>query len=282
MAQAGRWLQGDDIRQSCSVVRGLFGRRLQSCANQMRLAFYSDQEIAANAPIDERVLRLIGVRRPQIGYVSSSPDPERSYFERKRAYYERLGADLTVYLDATSSDLDRDLGALGRCDAIHLTGGNTFAFLRWLKARRILQMLRAYATEDRGVVIGTSAGAILMTPTAETALLCGDTRPPGAVDDEALGLVAFHFWPHYVPGAERVASVQSSIRKFPALYACGDGTGIVISGAQVELYGAVSIAQPVAADGDGLSAKARVAPICAERVGPRLRDIFALAGRSRR
>jgi dipeptidase E len=215
----------------------------------MRLAFYSDQEIAANAPLDARVLRLIGLPRPRIGYVSSSPGQERFDFARKRDYYSRVGAELDVYIDAESGDLDRELKALAACDAIHLSGGNTFLFLRWLKARSVLPVLRTYAREDRGVIIGASAGAILMTPSVATAVLCGDVRPAGPVADEALGLVDFYFWPHYAPGARLEASVRAAIPDDAMVYACEDGTGVVVDGDRVELRGAVPIAlQPAAAD----------------------------------
>lgn len=201
----------------------------------MRLALYSDQEIAANAALDERLLRLVGVRRPRIGYVSSIPDPYRSYFENKRQYYRRLGADLTVYVDSESVALDKDLKNLVGCDAIHLSGGNTFAFLHWLKAREVLPMLRAYAIEDRGVLVGVSAGAILMTPSIETALLCGDVRLTDVADDEGLGLVDFHFWPHYQPGVE----LDFPLERCGVLYGCEDGTGIIVDGTSIELHGAV-------------------------------------------
>lgn len=209
----------------------------------MRLALYSDQEVPANAAIDERVLRLIGVVRPRIGYVSAAPDPERSDFERKRRYYEKLGADLAAYVDSDTGDLERALAELFRCDAIHLGGGNTFSFLRWLKARCVLPWLGAWAAEGRGVLIGVSAGAILMTPAVGTATLCGDVREPGPIDDDALGLVGFHFWPHYVPGAEQAPASRAVIESLPALYACEDGAGIVVDGADIELYGAVQIAR---------------------------------------
>lgn len=216
----------------------------------MRLAFYSDQEIAANAPLDERVLRLVGARHPRIGYVSSSPGQERLDFARKRDYYNALGVELAVYIDAVSSDFGQTLAALAACDAIHLGGGNTFLFLRWLKARSVLPVLHAYARQDRGVLIGASAGAILMTPSAGTALLCGDARPPGPVDDAALGLVDFYFWPHYVPGAELEAPVRDGIPDGAVVYACEDGTGVVVDGDRLELHGAVPITlRPDAADG---------------------------------
>jgi dipeptidase E len=212
----------------------------------MRLALYSDQVIAANAAMDERVLRLVAVRQPRIGYVSSVPDPSRFYFEQKRAYYHRLGAELTMYVDSESKDLEGDLQTICSCDAIHLTGGNTYTFLRWLRARRVLPILRSYALNDRGVLIGTSAGAILMTPTIETALLCGDVRPADFTDDEALGLVDFLFWPHYRRGAKLSVPLDPG----RVVYGCEDGAGIIVDGVAVELHGAVPVPQqPVAADG---------------------------------
>jgi len=39
----------------------------------LRLALYSDQVIPRNAAVDKRVLRLIGVTNPRVGYVSSAP-----------------------------------------------------------------------------------------------------------------------------------------------------------------------------------------------------------------
>ena len=213
---------------------------------EMRLALYSDQEIAANAAMDERVLRLIAVRRPRIGYVASAPDPSRSYFDHKRAYYHRLGAELTMYIDSESTDLEGDVQALCTCDAIHLSGGNTFTFLHWLRARGLLTPLHAYALAGRGVLIGASAGAILMTPNIQTAVLCGDVRPQDFTDDQGLGLVDFLFWPHY----QRGAKVSIPLDQARLVYGCEDGAGVIVDGAAVELHGAVPIAQqPVAADG---------------------------------
>lgn len=210
----------------------------------LRLALYSDQVIAENSVIDERVLRLIGVSRPRIGYVSSSPDPDRVYFDEKHAYYANLGAELTSYIDSETTDLDGALQILLSCDAIQLTGGNTFSFLRWLKARRVLPVLCGYAKRG-GVLIGTSAGAILMTPAITIATLSGDMPDSIVVDETAMALVGFHFWPHYIPGAELEPNAVRVLRKLPNAYACPDGSGLIIDGSQTELYGSVRLLSPV-------------------------------------
>ena len=88
-----------------------------------------------------------------------------------------------------------------------------------------------------------------MTPSAATAALCGDARPSGPVDDGALALVDFYFWPHHVPGATLDASVRAALPDAALVYGCADGTGVLVDGDRVELHGAVPIApQPAGVD----------------------------------
>ena len=202
-----------------------------------KLALYSDQEISANAEMDARVLRLIGQPQPRIGYIAATRDPERIYFRRKADYYARIGANLTVCVDSGSGTSEAEWSRLLSCDAIHLSGGNTFSFLSRLQRRSVLPLLARYVSEG-GVLIGVSAGAILMTPSVNSALLCGDVRDEQLMDDAGLGLVAFHFWPHF--DSESVTRDQSRLAStIPDLYACPDGSGIVIDGEVVERFGRV-------------------------------------------
>lgn len=201
-----------------------------------RLALYSDQ-YCVNRSMDERLLRLMAVARPRIGYVASAPDPQRVYFDRARAYYAELGAELALYIDSETEFPATVMDALAECDAIHLSGGNTFAFSHWLKTCGLLAPLRRYA-RGKGVLIGVSAGAILMTSCVETAALCGDVAELPLSEHESLGLVQFGFWPHYTPGAGPGEAGGVAPR---VLYACPDGAGVVIDGPSVQTYGAVAV-----------------------------------------
>ena len=206
----------------------------------LRLALYSDQEIEANALMNDRVLDLIGVSSPRIGYVSSAPDHDRSYFNHKRAYYAELGIELTCYIDSELPNIEQELVSLTECDGIHLTGGNTYSFLRWLKVRGVLPAISQYAKAG-GVLIGASAGSILMTPTIEIAELSPDTPDPSMVDYSALGLAEFHFWPHYTHGSNLSPEAQRIVRRLGKVYGCPDGSGIVIDGECVERIGSVEL-----------------------------------------
>ncbi len=208
----------------------------------LRLAFYSDQEIPLNAAVDERVMALIGKSRPRIGYVASTPDPERRWFERKRAYYAALGVGLGPYVDAVTPPVDGAWVELMNSDAIHLSGGDTYRFLDWVQRNGLDARLRDYALSGK-VLIGVSAGAMLMTPSLRTASLCGDD--PGALSPEAhaLGLVPFHVWPHYRPEQGWRPESRARVADAAPVYAVPDGSGIVVEGAQVEFIGHVTALQ---------------------------------------
>lgn len=204
----------------------------------MRLALYSDQEIVSNREMDARLLELIGRERPSVAYIPSAAHPERLYYNRKRAYYERLGVDLALYIEPDRELTSGDERALLQCDAVHLSGGNTFSFLEWLRRRGVLSMLRTYAFEG-GVLVGDSAGAILMTPDVRLATAAGDVPPAGYLDPSALALIDFHFWPHYA-GPSTHGSHAGLLNELPRVYACADGGGVVVDGDRIETFGGVA------------------------------------------
>jgi dipeptidase E len=115
----------------------------------------------------------------------------------------------------------------------------------------MLAPLRQYAARG-GVLIGVSAGAILMTPDIATAALCGDEPLEGETDLAALHLVDFAFVPHFgeIP-CDLVALQAYSRSRQAVLYACRDGDGIVVEDDQVKCIGDVlvivngELAQPV-------------------------------------
>ena len=202
----------------------------------MRLVLASLQDRDVDAWPAERVRDLVGSRRARIGYVSSSVNVERVFFEQKRDYYsDVLGADLSVCVDASSGEAD--WSALASCNAIHLSGGNTFEFAGWLGTSGRLGDLRRLA-ESGSVLIGESAGAILCTPSIEIASLCGDERVwPG--EATALGLVPFGFWPHYDRGAESQVSGDGARALDGVVFGCPDGGAVVVDGSNVQTYGGV-------------------------------------------
>jgi dipeptidase E len=183
---------------------------------------------------------MLGPGRRRMGYVPSCSDPERRYFRSQQDYYAQHGIDLAVYLEP---DVDQPAGALDSllaCDAIHLSGGDTAYFLTWLRRRGLLEPLRRYALEG-GVLVGVSAGAILMTPDIGTSGLCGDSWEPG-MDLRALGLVDFAFLPHLTSAGGKLEAGQAySRRSGLSVYACQDGDGLAVRGDEVLCVGNVVV-----------------------------------------
>lgn len=209
-----------------------------------KLVMYSDQTIPENERIDRLMLELIGKPKPKIGYIPSSGFTATSFYGERKAYYRQLGANLAINFDLDLGFYPDLLPELLECDAIHLSGGNTFYFLQRLRARKLLAPLHNYVMSG-GVLIGVSAGAILMTPSIDTSILCGDAPPEGlsarlTADMGALGLVSFHFLPHYNPELTPNEKIQSLSRRVAApVYACRDGDGVIVYPDHVETIGDV-------------------------------------------
>jgi dipeptidase E len=184
---------------------------------------YSDQEVPGNERID--VLWLAGLRGRQvrIGYVPSASDSTRRYFDRKREYYSQYGVRDFVYFDLNKEHRPELLPELLSCQAIHLSGGDPFQFNDAIRRRGFSRVLRKYHL-DGGILLGVSAGGIVLTPSIEISHLFYRSR---AKRPEAAGLVPFHFLPHL----NRRAASLKQLRDFSArlgctVYAVKDGDGI--------------------------------------------------------
>jgi dipeptidase E len=198
---------------------------------------YSDQVIAENAKIDVRLVELLRDRGPRIGYVASGPDPERRFYTAKRVYYARYGFDLAPFYEPGGMDDQGESDALLASDAIHLSGGDTVAFLRRLQRSGMLGRLRCWAAAG-GLMIGTSAGALLMTPTIALDALYRGGEPGEIEDAAALDLVPFEFFPHLQAKHTYFdALVAYSARTARLIAACRDGDGIVVANGAVECCG---------------------------------------------
>ncbi|MGV3616523.1 MAG: Type 1 glutamine amidotransferase-like domain-containing protein [Fimbriimonas sp.] len=197
------------------------------------LFLYSDR----CEPLDERLFSALP-RKATVGYLPSSPDPARAWFRDREAHYARGGARLEFFGLETEFDPHRT-DALFACDAIHLTGGNTFQFLYWLRRRGWLPRLQRYVAEG-GVLVGVSAGAILMTPDIRTSALCGDEPYPGLDDFSGLGLVDFAIYPHYDGSPDATQALRNYASTYDGtVYGIPDGSGIVMDSPHMELMGPI-------------------------------------------
>lgn len=206
-----------------------------------KLILYSDQLIEENRKVDNELLNLFNKKNPSIAYIPSCSDLSRKYFNPKVEYYKSLGIENIQYFDLDLEYDELKIFDIFKFDAIHLSGGNTFYFLHLLRKRGLIENLQSYVSKG-GVLIGVSAGSILMTKTIEIAGYGkdGDENIIGIQNKNALSLVDFEFMPHWDGTEKSLNSVRSYARlNNTVVYVCKDGDGIVVDNDNVRLIGNV-------------------------------------------
>jgi len=205
-----------------------------------KLVLYSDQEIPENKKVDLKLLELLGKSKPQIGYIPSRSDLERKYFGEKVEYYKQYGITDLFYFDLDQEFDEQKIEKLVSCDAIHLSGGNTFYFLHILKKRKFVTILRDFVRKG-GVLIGVSAGSILMSNTINIVNIKDYDENTISLDDlTSLGLVDFEFFAHLNQREEWLDRVvEYSKTSKSVIYACNDSDGIIINGNKTEFLGGI-------------------------------------------
>ncbi|QYK05046.1 Type 1 glutamine amidotransferase-like domain-containing protein [Shewanella zhangzhouensis] len=146
---------------------------------------------------------------PSVGYLASSADPTREYFQPIVELYDSLGAQITAFAEPIHGPDCELYEPLFACDIIHLCGGNSFEYLHHLGASGLDERLKAFVAAG-GHLVGVSAGAILMTPDIASAVYCGDEPVVPFQITQGLGLVPFGIIPHVQDKAALAASLKVS------------------------------------------------------------------------
>ncbi len=226
--------------------------------DRRRLVLYSGGQERRNRLIHESLLDLALRRgrasardRIRMTYVPFTADGARPFFRRFVQRYTRFGAtDFHCIapddplLVADGPDRRRVLADLAASDVVYLAGGNTFHFLHHLRRSGLLDAVDRFARRG-GVVAGLSAGGILMTPDIGLAAYPEFDRDEDEIGlskraRRALGLVDFEFFPHFRRSKRyREALAAYSRASGRALYACRDGSGIVVEGDRFTAHGEV-------------------------------------------
>jgi len=218
---------------------------------------YSGGQERRNALIHDTLLELALRRRPdpadgvRMTYMPYASDGAAPFFRRFRRRYAAFGAKRFACVAADDPSLIGDPGArraavatLRGSDVVYLAGGNTFYFLAHLRRSGLFDELARYAARG-GVLAGLSAGALILTPHIGLAGYPEFDRDANDVGlgprgRRGLGLVPFEFFPHFRRSERyrRVLVAYSSRARGP-VYACPDGSGIVVEGDRFTAHGEV-------------------------------------------
>ncbi len=216
---------------------------IAKCRKMKKLVLHSGQ-VSGQTETDEAFLRFFDGKKPKIAFIPSQSDLTRKYFNQTSQWYKQFGVDEMLYFDIDRKYNEEKMPELLSCDAIFLSGGNTYYFLNSLKNRNLIPVLRGFV-EKGGVLIGVSAGSIMMSQTiAVTTIdadIGGDQNTVGLEEFSALELNEFEFFPHFdIDDGEILKRLKEySKSSGSVVYACKDGGGIVVDGDNMQFFGEV-------------------------------------------
>ena len=191
-----------------------------------------------NPQVQAAVNLELSVRGWDIAYVSATTRPtSNEFFERTTHEYQTMFRRSKLsYYDLSDEFSDSDLLELLEFDAVHLSGGNVFDFCMSVERRGLGALLRRYIRAD-GLIIGVSAGAIILTPSLKIGHIAGD-EPNGQTTVEGLGLVPLEFFPHYMKASDNLLVNYSNSASRP-VYACPDTDGVLLKDGVLETFGQI-------------------------------------------
>lgn len=177
----------------------------------------------------------ISKRGNRIAYISSEPQTgEKSYYLSTIQDYKVIDDGIDVdYFDLSNNFSDGDLNRLVEYGVVYLSGGNTYTFLNSAKKRN-LQPILEKILDKGGLLIGASAGSLMMTPTIE---LAASENLISLQDSSGFNFVPFEFFPHYTAEGKGFPSQYATKN---TIYLCKDGDGVFVSDRGIKKYGDVN------------------------------------------
>lgn len=206
----------------------------------MKLVLYSGGDDKDNRQLDKAFIELLGRKNPVVTFIPSSSYLSEQEFKVFVRHYSKYKISRFIHFPV-DVPFDRIMfQEVMRSDAIHMGGGNTFYFLNSLRKAKLLKELRTFV-EKGGVLTGLSAGAIIMTENIDMAAYPNFDRDENTVNLKnlsSLNLLDFAFFPHFKNSARYDAVFKKySKLKQKVIYACPDGSGIVVNGTELRFIG---------------------------------------------
>jgi dipeptidase E len=177
-------------------------------------------------------------RGNKVAYISSEPQPApRPYYLSTSDDFEIISKDVEVhYFDLSDDFSDESLEEMLHYGTIYLSGGNTYIFLNDARKRRLYKILRKHLNNG-GILVGASAGALMMTPTIDIADGF-DENIFGLTDVKGFAFVDFEFFPHFEEShLDHITTYMEN--RDSQLYLCKDGDGIFCGDDGIQLFGEV-------------------------------------------
>lgn len=174
-------------------------------------------------------------RGGRVAYISSSPqEGDKPYYISTIRDYKEIDEAIVVdYFDLSQNFSDEKLSTLAEYKIVYLSGGNTYIFLDSAN-KRSLRVILEKVLDGGGLLIGASAGSLMMTPTIE---LAKSENIISLKDSTGFNFVPFEFFPHYEAPNKGFPEEYITDNK---IYCCKDGDGIFVSNGEITKFGDIS------------------------------------------
>lgn len=211
----------------------------------MNLIFYSGGTGHENRALAGAAVSMLKKKHARITFVPAHKENAREEYRAFIKTFKNLGINhfSCICIDDDSFNKKKEK-ELFMSDAIFLGGGNTFYFLQQIQKRKLQKKIASFV-KNGGVLLGLSAGSIIMTPSISTAsvpAIDSDSNDVNLKNWTALGLVPFEFSPHYYSSKSSDSElIEYSKNKDYPIYACADGVGIVVRDGKIQFLGSVTV-----------------------------------------
>ncbi len=198
----------------------------------MKLVLYSGGDDKDNLSLDQILFEMVQKKNPVMTFIPSSSYLSEVEFREFVRHYSKYKVTRFIHFPVDVPFDQTMFKEVMKSDIIHLAGGNTFYFLKYLRQSKMLPHLKAFV-ERGGVLTGLSAGAIMMTSDITMAAEPEFDRDENSVhlqNLKAMNLVDFYFFPHFRQSTRYDNAFKIISRSTDKIiYASPDGSGIVVN-----------------------------------------------------
>ena len=191
--------------------------------------------------LKENLSQEIEKRGNKVAYISSQPqDDTKPYYLSTIVDYSEVGKNITVdYFDLSETFSDKKLNELLCYGTIYLSAGNKYTFMDSSNKRNLKVILEKHLNNN-GLLVGASAGSIMMTPSIDLAEY-GDENIPELKNTQGFNFLDFEFHPHFTDQTGEKSYLSDYKKtKNRIIYTCKDGGGIFYKNNQIKLFGGVA------------------------------------------
>lgn len=199
--------------------------------------------LSDTAFLNDRLLNILSneifKRNNQIAYISSTQqiEPQIYYYNAIEEFKKMNNKIQLKYFDLYDNYSDDRLNEVFNFGTILLSGGNTFEFINLIRKRFFNIVIKKHL-HNKGLLIGVSAGAIVLTSRINIAITAGDINSVFIEDLNGLKILPFEFFPHFLGSKKQYDDIINySYKTKNNIYVCSDSDGIFYENNHIHCIG---------------------------------------------